>query len=134
MNKRLSIVMVLIVTSCAANNAPVVPDVDDIKVQKEAEYARKLELILLKDATEDARSAVRAGFPQLLTYYRGRSDSLYIPGLSAVQQTRAKDKCETKAPESMGDVIYGGNHLKYRQALSNYAVQYNRVIAGYCLR
>ncbi|KAG1661930.1 hypothetical protein GQR58_021206 [Nymphon striatum] len=93
--------------------------IENIKKQKEAEYAKKYADLKKMNPSVEVAKAVKNNSIYLLAYQSGRGGARLIPGLVEPQPTTVK--CRVLQLDGMGDSIYGENHLKYRVALRKYA-------------
>ncbi len=103
---------------------------EKIKKEREAYYAQKrLELRRSSPAAE-VNNALRANNIYLMVVPAGRGGSRSIPGLAEPQAVKVN--CKTVSVEGMGDVLYGKNHILYRQELLQYMRKFNALMSPYC--
>ena len=104
--------------------------IEKIKQERETYFAKKrLELKRMEPATEASR-AIKSNDAYFMVVSAGRGSGQSIPGL--VEPQLQIHNCRTVAAEGMGDVLYGANHMSYRQELLTYMRQFNAIIAPYC--
>ncbi len=131
----------LLVQACVAvpnesssNNSSPQPgkrfSIENIKKQKEAEYAKKYADLKKMNPSEEVAKAVKNNSIYLLAYNSGRGGERKIPGLVEPQPTNIN--CRVLQLDGMGDAIYGENHLKYRIALRKYASEFNASMLTHC--
>ena len=104
--------------------------IENIKKQKEAEYAKKYADLKKLNSSEEVAKAVKNNNIYLLAYQSGRGGARLIPGLVEPQPTNVN--CRVLQLDGMGDAIYGENHLKYRVELRKYASEFNAKMLSYC--
>jgi len=103
---------------------------ENIKQEREAYYAQKLSELRLMSPAEQLNEALRTNNIYLMSVPAGRGGSRSIPGL--IESQVMKVNCKTVAVEGMGDVLYGKNHLMYRQELLKYIREFNALMSPYC--
>ena len=104
--------------------------IENIKKQKEAEYAKKYADLKQMNPSVEVTKAVNNNSIYLLAYHSGRGGVRTIPGLVEPQPTTLN--CRVLQLDGMGDSIYGENHLKYRVALRKYASEFNARMLAHC--
>ena len=118
----------------SSNNSSAQPNkrfsIENIKKQKEAEYAKKYADLKKMNPSDEVAKAVKSNSIYLLAYNPGRGAERKIPGLLEPQPITVN--CRVLQLDGMGDVIYGENHLKYRIALREYASAFNARMMTYC--
>lgn len=135
----ISLFALLLLQSCAATpikseNKQSYADnrfsIDKIKKKRENIYAVKLLELNNRNPVSDVKSAVARKNYYLLSYNSGRGGMNKVPGVTP--QQLAKNHCDFRALEGLGDSIYGENHLKYRVAIRRYANTFNKMMLSYC--
>ena len=104
--------------------------IENIKKQKEAEYAKKYADLKQMNPSVEVAKAVKNNSIYLLAYQSGRGGSRIIPGLVDPQPDNIN--CRVLQLDGMGDSIYGENHLKYRVELRKYASEFNARMLTHC--
>jgi len=94
--------------------------------EKESYFADLNNIYKNKDAIKAARDNLKAGSNVVKVFYAGRG------GVVIPEFNDAPNNCLQESVEGMGDVIYGEQHMKYRQLMREYAKQYNLVMKAYC--
>lgn len=97
-----------------------------IKKQEEQKYAQLLKTLKTKNAAQDAQQAIARGNVQVLGYQSGRG-GLQTPGFNGQH-----NRCKVTIKDGMGDMIFGQNHMNYRNALTQYMTRYNQTMLPYC--
>lgn len=103
---------------------------EKIKIEREALYAQKLRGLRLKDPATDVNNVLRANNIYLMAVPAGKGVSRSISGLT--ESKVLKINCKTIATESMGDALYGKNHILYRQELVQYIRKFNALMFPNC--
>jgi len=104
--------------------------IENIKKEREAYYAQKIsELNNLSPSTE-VQKALQSNSPYFMATADGKGTTLSIPGL--IDPKIQPINCKTVAVEGMGDVLYGKNHLVYRQQMLSYMSEFNSLMSQYC--
>jgi len=104
--------------------------VENIKKEREAFYAQKRIELKRSTPTVDVKNALRNNDVYLMVIPAGRGGSSSIPGLIEPKVTNVN--CKTVFVEGMGDILYGKNHMLYRQELLQYMRQFNALMSQYC--
>lgn len=103
---------------------------ENLKKEREAFYAQKrIELKSLNALTEVKR-ALQSNNIYLMVIAANRGTSLSVPGLLDPQVQSVN--CRIQSVEGMGDVIYGKNHIAYRQEILRYMTEFNALMQSYC--
>ena len=103
---------------------------EKIKKEREAFYAQKLSELRRSSPSADVNTALQANDIYLMAVPAGRGGSRSYPGL--VEPQAVNVNCKTVSAEGMGDVLYGKNHILYRQELLQYMSQFNTLMSPYC--
>ena len=103
---------------------------EKIKQEREAFYAQKLSELRNTSPTEKVNQALQANNIYLMEVPAGRGGSRSIPGL--IEPNVSQVNCKTIPSEGMGDVLYGKNHMLYRQEMLKYMQEFNALMAPYC--
>ena len=103
---------------------------EKIKREREALYAQKRRDLKRRDPVADVNNAIRSNNIYLMVVPGGRGGSRSIPGL--IEPKVLQVNCKAVAVESMGDALYGKNHILYRQELLQYMREFNALMSPYC--
>ena len=103
---------------------------EKIKQERENYYAQKLLQLKSMNAANDVAKAVQSNNFYLLTVLAGRGTDAAIPGLLGPRVQVIK--CNLIPTEGMGDILYGKNHLKYRQEMVKYMREFNALMQPNC--
>ena len=103
---------------------------EKIKQEREAFYTQKRTELKSISPREKANQALQTNNIYLMEVPAGRGGSRSIPGL--IESEISQVKCKTVTADGMGDVLYGENHMLYRQELLQYMRQFNEIMAPYC--
>lgn len=103
---------------------------EKIKQERESYYSQKLMQLKSLNAGYEVSKAVQSKNIYLISTIAGRGTTASIPGLVG-PQTQILN-CKIVASEGMGDVLYGKNHLKYRQEMLRYMREFNALMQPYC--
>ena len=103
---------------------------DKIKQEREEFYAQKLSTLRNTSPREKVIQALQANNIYLMEVPASRGSSRSIPGLTNPKISQVN--CRTVPAEGMGDVLYGKNHMLYRQEMLRYMQEFNAFMAPYC--
>ncbi len=101
-----------------------------IKQERENYYAQKRFELKRISPKEKVRQALQANNIYLMEVSAGRGGVRSIPGLANSNVPQVS--CKTVSVEGMGDVLYGKNHMLYRQELLQYMQQFNLLMMPHC--
>jgi hypothetical protein len=101
-----------------------------IKHEREAYYLKKRTELRKTSPSQKVNQALRSNNIYLMEVPGGRGGSRSIPGL--IEPKVVQVNCRTVPAEGMGDVLYGKNHLLYRQEILQFMQEFNAMMAPYC--
>ena len=105
--------------------------IEKIKKEREAFYIKKRSELKKLSPDAEVFKALQSNNKHYLAVSAGKGTPFSIPGL--VQSQTQTITCNTKSVEGVGgDVLYGQNHLFYRQEMLSYMKEFNKLMSLYC--
>ena len=103
---------------------------ENIKKERELFYAQKRLELKRTTPSADVKKALKSNNIYLMEVPEGRGGNRSIPGLIEFEVLQVN--CKTVPAQGMGDVLYGKNHILYRQELLAFMREFNILMMPYC--